>query len=1115
MKCPKCQFENREQTEFCLKCGGILELNCPQCGKDLQLLTEFCGNCGLRLDELPEIGKAVQEIASERKHVTVLFSDVSGYTAMTERLDPEEVKEIMSRIFGDIVQVITKYEGYIERFIGDAVMAVFGIPRAHEDDPVRAIKAAIEIHELVEDISPRLEEKVEQRVSMHSGINTGLVVTGEVDLKKGKHGITGSAVNLAARIQDLAGVGEILVGEQTYRQAEGHFNFESVAPATVRGKDEAVQTFKLLSPKERPIKVHRLSGLKADLIGREKEVAQFAEAVENIRRGKGCIFSITGDAGTGKSRLVAEYKATLDLEEILWIDGHAYSYSQNIPYFPLIDLLSRAFRIEESDNPKKVREKIEFEIEDLVGKKEGVVPYIGGLFALRYPEADDVSPEFWKSQLQDAVLVILSALARRKPTVFCLEDLHWADPSFIKLLIYVMSEIRQPAIVLLVYRPTFSLFTTHELGRINKIHREIRLQDFSPSEAQNMLESLLKTDDIPSDLRRFVQDKSEGNPFYLEELVNSLIDSGSMIRDNGRWRLIKDINEVPISTTIHGVISDRLDRLEKHTKRVLQEASVIGRNFLYEILTKVTDFKHDIDQSLKNLEQLDLIRTRSLQPDLEYTFKHALTQEAVYNGLLITERKELHERIALVMEKHFQDRLPEFYETLAYHFKQSQLIQKAVDYLISSGEKSWERYALEESHQYYIESFDLLSNKSRKTREEKALFIDLLNKWALVYDRRGDFIGLIDLFKAHEYLAESLGDKEKLGLLRAWLGYSFRQRENLKESYQYLTSALELGEEIQSRKVIAHASCWLCWTCADLGLLNEALDFGKKAQEICLLPKPDLNLYRSSLWGMGLTHYFRGEGNELDKVGEIYLSFGERLSDPRFITEGHTMFGLAELLRGDALSAIEYFQRAARTSIDPFVTYSIMLFLGMSFLSNDKPHEAQNVLEGVKGFSEKFGIETMGTPSQFFLGLVSITKGNLKQGTGICEEALRLVKENESRYRYATGEYLLGKIYAKIVQGGGPANLSFLLKNFGFLLKNVPFARQKAEKHFLKAIQVAKEIGAKGILGQACFDLGLLHKKIGRTDQAKKCLSDAVKLFEQCEAELFLSQAKNALVSLG
>jgi tetratricopeptide (TPR) repeat protein len=629
-----------------------------------------------------------------------------------------------------------------------------------------------------------------------------------------------------------------------------------------------------------------------------------------------------------------------------------------------------------------------------------------------------------------------------------------------------------------------------------------------------MLESLLKTEDIPSDLRRFVQDKTEGNPFYLEELVNSLIDSGTLIRHNGSWRLLRNISELVISPTIHGVISGRLDRLEKQTKRILQEASVIGRNFLYEILAKVTDRKHDIDQRLGDLEQLDLIRTRSLQPDLEYMFKHALTQEVVYNALLKEECREIHERIALVMEKLFQDRLPEFYETLAFHFKQSQLIPKAVDYLIRSGEKSWERYALEESHQYYKESFDLLFNKSQKTKEELGLFIDLLNKWALVYDRRGDFVGLIDLLKAHEKLAESLGDKEKLGLLRAWLGYSFRQREKLKESYQYLTSALELGEEIQNKNVIAHASSWLCWTCADLGFLDKALAFGKKAQEICLLPKPDLNLYRSSLWGMGLTYYFRGEGSELDKVGENYISFGERLSDPRFITEGHTMFGLAELLRGDALSATEYFQKAARTSIDPFVTYSIMLFLGMSFLSNDRPHEAQNVLEEVNGFSEKFGIETMGTPSQFFLGLVSITKGNLKQGIRICEKALRSVIENESRYRHATGEYLLGKIYVKIVQGEGPMNLSFLLKNFGFLLKNVPFANQKAEKHLLKAIQVAKQIGANSILGQAYFDLGRLHNTKGRTDQAKKCLCDAVKLFEQCEAVIFLKQAKDVLASL-
>jgi class 3 adenylate cyclase len=318
MKCPKCQFDNREGAKFCKKCGIKLEYACPFCGHSYQPDSTFCDECGQRLGEIVETEREPLETEGERKYVTVVFSDLSGYTAMSEKLDPEEVKEIMSRIFGEIAQVVTKYEGFIEKFVGDAVMALFGVPKSHEDDPVRAIRAAKEIHALIEAIGPQMQERVGHRLSMHSGVNTGLVVTGEVDLERGIHGVSGDAVNLASRLSGLAKRGEILVGEDTYRQTEGYFAFERMEPATVKGKAEPVQIYKVLYPKEEPSKIHRLQGLRADLIGRKVEMRQLCEAVERLREGKRTIFSICGDPGTGKSRLIEEFKATLDLEEIEW-----------------------------------------------------------------------------------------------------------------------------------------------------------------------------------------------------------------------------------------------------------------------------------------------------------------------------------------------------------------------------------------------------------------------------------------------------------------------------------------------------------------------------------------------------------------------------------------------------------------------------------------------------------------------------------------------------------------------------------------------------------------------------------------------------------------------------
>jgi class 3 adenylate cyclase/tetratricopeptide (TPR) repeat protein len=1113
MKCPKCQTQNPETRKFCQECGAKLILVCPHCHFDNLPTDKFCGECG---KSLAPAGKesTTSEPEGERKYVTAMFSDLSGYTAISEKLDPEELKQIMSRIFGEIAQVVTKYEGFIEKFVGDAVIAFFGVPKTHEDDPIRAIRVAREIHELIDAISPEVEKKMGKSISMHTGINTGLVVTGEVSTEKGTHGLAGDAINVASRLSGLAKAGEILVGHDTYRQAEGYYTFEALEPMAIKGKDEPVQAYRVISPKMKPTTIHRLSGLRSLLIGRKVELDALKEAVENLRKGKGRVFSICGDAGTGKSRLIEEFKSTLNLNEIQWLEGHAYAYSQNIPYFPLIDLLNRVFQIEEGDPQGKVKEKIESGIGQLAGRSEDIIPIVGSLYSLHYPEAEDVSPEFWRSRLQEVIQIIFSALAKHAPTVFFLEDLHWADPSFIDLLRQALLQIQQPAIVLCGYRPTFSLFTTQQLSGLGKLYEEIRLQDLSLSEAQAMLESLLKTETIPSDLKRFVRDKAEGNPFYLEELVNSLIESETLLRDNGSWKITRPITESDISSTINGLIAGRLDRLEKETKRILQEASVIGRAFLYEILKRATELGDRIDPGLNALERLDLIRTRTIQPDLEYMFKHPLTQEVVYNGLLKKERQAVHERIGLVMEELFCERLSEFYETLAFHFKRGQSLQKAVDYLMKSGEKSLRRYAVEESHQYYQEAFDLLKNKPAMTDEDRRLLIDLLIKWALVFYYRGDFTGLLSLLNEHEGLAESLTDRAVLGMFYGWLGFSLHCNGKAKESYEYLCKALKIGEEIEDRSVIGYACAWLTWTCADLGLLEKALAFGQRAQDISRSFASDQYLYFKSLGGIGQAYYHTGETKKALQAGKALLDYGERHSNIRSLVMGHYVTGLGYITDGDYHSAIEYLESGTRLSADPFYSQFPRLPLGGSYLFTNQVDKAETTLEEVLTYSQKFGAGVIGTFACVFMGVLLIAKGQMSEGLKLLEEGQRECLENQRRPLYAFSEYVLGKVYSQIAEGSGPISLSKMAKNIGFLVKNVPFASKKAEEHFNRAIEVAKEIGGKAIMGRAYLDLGLLYRTKGKPEQAKKCISEAIQVFEQCEKEGFLKQAKEALASL-
>jgi len=1056
----------------------------------------------------------ISESEGERKYVTAIFSDLSGYTTISEKLDPEEVKEIMSRIFGEIAQVVTKFDVFSEKLIGDAVVAFFGVPKAHEDDPIRAIKVAREIHELVAAMSPEVEKRAGKPISMHTGINTGLVVTGKVNMEKGTHGLAGETINIASRLSSLARAGDILVGHDTYRQAEGHFTFEDLEPTTLKGKSEPVQVHKVISSKERPVTIHRLSGLKAHLVGRKAELTQLREAVDHLRKGRGKIFSICGDAGTGKSRLVEEFKSSLDLKDIQWIEGHAYAYSQNIPYFPLIDLLNRVLRIEEGDPPENVKRKIESGIEHLIGKKESIVPFVGSLYSLRYPEVETVSPEFWKSRLQAAIQTILSALAKQAPTIFFHEDLHWADPSFVQLLRNALMVIRQPAIVLCAYRPPFSLFSTHQLGSIGKTYQEIRLEDLSLSDTQDMLESLLKTETIPSDLKRFVQDKAEGNPFYLEELINSLIESETLIRDNGSWKIARIITKSDISPTIHGLISGRLDRLEKETKHILQEASVIGRAFLYDILRRITELDDRIDRGLSTLERLDFIRTRSLQPELEYMFKHPLTQEVVYNSLLKKERQEIHEQIGLVMEKLFQERLPEFYETLAFHFKQGRSTRRAVDYLMKSGEKSLKRYAVEESHQYYREAFELLTDKPDKTKDEERLLIDLIIRWAFVFYYRGDFKGLGELLSTHEKLAESMDDKARLGMFCSWFGFVQTCRGNFRDAYPYLCKALNIGEDIEDNQVIGYACTWLVWTCASLGLLDDAIIYGERAQGIARLLESDHYLYFKSLGGLAHNWCHRGDTKKALEAGKALLEYGQKYSDNRSLFLGHVEMGLGHSVAGDLESAIQCAKNAISVSVDPFYAIGGKLLLSFCYVSSEQLKEAEDQVHEILNFSEKFGCEVWGTPALTILGLVCIAKGQMKEGFKIIEDAQGSLARNENRWWLSRSEWILGKIYLQMVEGSRPVKLSTMARNIGFLVKNFPFAAREAEAHFNRSIEIANQIGAKGNAGEAYLDLGRLHRSKGRNDQAKACISKAIQIFEECGAEVFLRVANESIASL-
>ncbi len=742
MKCPQCQYHNPDGLDFCGKCGTKLEGICPACHFVNPEGFQFCGRCGRQLDVLAarQIESAIEE---ERKQVTVLFSDLSGYTAMSERLDPEEVKKIMNRIFGEMSDTVSKYEGTIQKFIGDAVVAFFGVPKVHEDDPVRAIRAAREIHERIEDISPQFEYTVGKRLAMHSGINTGLVVTGEVTLGKGILGITGDTVNLASRLSTLARPGEILVGHNTFRRADWLFDFEPLVPARVKGKTEPVKIYRVVGKKE---KTRRSVGFDSPLVGREKEMDLLSLQVVRLINGQGGIITVIGEPGIGKSRLLAELRQTAAVKKTVFLEGRAISMGRSLSFYPIVDALKYWSQIRGKDTDAEAQWKLERAIRDIHPEEAGeIFPFIATLMGMKLNEKSaqrvlGIEGEALEKLIFRSMRELLIRGSEVRPMMIYMEDFHWVDTSSLELLKALFRLVEECRILfIIVFRPGYTDTGERIIAFIQENYAtnwtKIELEPLKESESGQLLNNLLEIKSFPHLLREQILQRAGGNPFFIEEVVRSLIIERAVVQEKGEYRVTEKIEDIVIPQSIHALIMARIDRLDEGTKNLVRIASVIGRNFFYRILTAVAGHIEKVDSRLEALKEIQLIRERKRMEEVEYLFAHALTQEAVYESILIQRRKEIHQKVAQSIEKIFSERIHEFYGMLAYHYCRAESLEKAEEYLIKAGEEALRSAASDEALHYYEEALQLYLKKSGKNADPEKVAMLEKNIALALYNR--------------------------------------------------------------------------------------------------------------------------------------------------------------------------------------------------------------------------------------------------------------------------------------------------------------------------------------------------------------------------------------------
>jgi class 3 adenylate cyclase/tetratricopeptide (TPR) repeat protein len=1047
-------------------------------------------------------------VEAERRQVTVLFTDMVGFTSFSERAGEEAAYTLMRSLSESMDEAVRHEGGFVRGFTGDGIMAVFGAPAALEDAPLRACRAALNILQRLKETGPTLESKHGVCPQLRIGLNTGTAVVGKVGSADAAVTALGDTVNLAARLQSLAEPNSVFMSDATYRLVEGLVDATFTGDRTIKGKSDRQ-------------KVHRLDAVRlgatrfeaavtrglSSFVGRGTEMDVLERCLDKARS-ELCVIDLAAEPGMGKSRLLHEFRQRIGKEGAFVLTGNCSPDGQQTPFLPFIEVVRGSFRISTGDSEKEISQKLEGGLTALGLQSIRNLGLLLHLLGLTVPHGalSGLDSVLIGLRVRELLQQLLESRCNLSPVIMVIEDLHWIDSASEELLGKIIDSKTKPPLLLVTTRRLE--YTTR--WRDRPAVTNLLLEPLANWDIRLLVQARLNVDALPEGLARHLMEKAEGNPLFAEEIVSYLTERGILRTGSGRLEFNDSTITGALPASVQGLLASRVDRLSPNDRALLQAASVIGRRF-DPLLLAVAANETDVDARLAAMQSLDLVHRVGKSDD--YSFKHALVQDALYQSLLSEARSTLHAKIGEEIERRSGNRLSEVAEILANHYSHTKMAEKAFAYLLMAGSKALGVYSLDEATTHLTSALALLDK--HRTCASDSEFAQFFVAYSLLFLLSGRFKVLIDTLERHLPRIDYLGDDPSALTIRHFyvlaLGFNARYRDAAAAQRKTFEMAYRLGDS--KSKAYALASEIFVSSIVDPKPLNSFEELKREAINTAS-ESADAFIQNSTGAFVAFAELHRGRINEVRAVAHECMRIGEQLNDPRSTGLSLAILAWIATSTESYAEALEYCERCLTVAVIPQDKSIAIASKGVALVLLRKTEDGAKLLEEGRRqcMADGYNLNLMGT--DHVVGVCKILQGNMSEGIHIIEQAI-LKRENEG-YRAAADWYrlVLCEVYLQIIAGNEKLPFPVLLRNLPIILKVIATASSRI-RILVACVLENPTIDPEGsYVGLANMILGLLYKIKKRDTLAVRHLTEARRIFSEFGESPMLARIETALAEI-